>query len=311
MTIPAGYSFSHYLDAKKSVDDRALNTHVWSRLAQCLTGFSRDRPLRILEVGAGTGTMIERMLDTGLLTHAIYTAIDSGEENRNAALKRIRDWADCNEGMRFAEFAELCEESWRLEGPGRHIKVRFYCEDFFDFASRERGKWDLIVASAFLDLVDIRATIPLMLKLLEKGSVFYFPINFDGLTIFEPAIDEEFDERIISLYHKTMDERRINGRPSGDSRAGRHLFSCLKEAGLQVLAAGASDWVVFAGQDGYHDDEAYFLHFILDTIQQALRDSAEIDSGQLHEWICRRHNQVENNELIYVAHQMDFVGIVG
>ncbi len=307
MATSEEYSFAHYLEAKKSVDDRALNRRVWNTLAQCLMKHTPDRPLCILEVGAGTGTMIERMLEDGLLSYAIYTAIDADQENRNVACRRMREWA-AGHGMQFFESSE---DSWLLEGPDVHVQIRFYCEDFFDFASRESGLWDLIVASAFLDLVDISAAIPAMLKLLEKGSVFYFPINFDGLTILEPAIDEAIDERIMNLYHKTMDERRVKGRLSGDSRAGRHLFSRLKEAGMQILDAGSSDWVVFAGKDGYNNDEAYFLHFILDTIGRALQDNQEIDSDQLNEWICKRHRQVENNELIYVAHQMDFVGIIG
>ncbi len=118
------------------------------------------------------------------------------------------------------------------------IEIGFKNEDFFDFASREKGKFDLIIANAFLDLVDIQATLSLMAELLEKGGLFYFTINFDGMTVLEPVIDEELDELILRQYHKTMDERLINGKRSGDSRAGRHLFSCLKEAGMQILDAG-------------------------------------------------------------------------
>ncbi len=58
------------------------------------------------------------------------------------------------------------------------------------------------------------------------------------------------DQKIEDLYHASMDERMTNGVKSGDSRTGRHLFGHLRTAGVDVLAAGASDWVVHAGVDG-------------------------------------------------------------
>ncbi|MCJ7445550.1 MAG: class I SAM-dependent methyltransferase [Methanotrichaceae archaeon] len=263
-----------------------------------------DKPFRILEVGAGIGTMIERILDWNLLEYVIYTAIDAQAENKIQALERLQGWA-----ARCSIRLEV-DSDWILTGINRQIEIKFEIKDFYDFASHENGKWDLIIANAFLDLVDIRSTLPLMIKLIEKESLFYFTINFNGLTILEPVIDKEIDELILNLYHQTMDERLINGKRSGDSQAGRHLISQLKEAGMQILDSGASDWVIFPGQNGYTQEEAYFLHFILNNIQQALEGSSQIGSATLDNWISKRHNQVENNVLIYMAHQIDFVGII-
>ncbi len=307
MTVPEKYSFTRYLEAKKGIDDRSLNGQVWNMLVQQLPKSTTDKPIRILEVGAGIGTMIERMLDERLLDSAIYTAIDEIEENRIRAQERMQAWA-ADHACNLESFPR---DRWDVAGSTGRIEIGFKSEDFFDFASREKGKFDLIIANAFLDLVDIKATLSLMRDLLEKGGLFYFTINFDGITILEPAIDEEMDELILRQYHKTMDERLINGVRSGDSRAGRHLFSCLKEAGMQILDAGASDWVIFAGPNGYRQDETYFLHYILDNMGQALQDCSELNSGRLNDWVSKRHNQVENNELVYIAHQIDFVGING
>jgi SAM-dependent methyltransferase len=298
------YSFTRYLEAKKGIDDRSLNGRVWNELVQRLKRSTPDEPVRILEAGAGIGTMIERMLDEGLLNSAIYIAVDEMEENKIRARERMQAWA-ADHGMIFVEHSV---DKWEISGRNKRIKIGFKNEDFFDFASREKGKFDLIIANAFLDLVDIQATLPVMAELLEKGGLFYFTINFDGLTVLEPAIDEEMDDLILRQYHKTMDERLINGARSGDSRAGRHLFTCLKEAGMQILDAGSSDWVVFAGPNGYRKDETYFLHFIIDNIGQALQDCSKLDASRLNDWISRRHNQVENNDLVYIAHQIDFVG---
>jgi hypothetical protein len=158
--------------------------------------------------------------------------------------------------------------------------------------------------------MDIRSTLPLVFDLLESGGLFYFTINFDGLTLFEPTIDAALDGLIQELYHRSMDERITGGKNSGDSRSGRHLFSYLKSAGAEIIAAGASDWVVHPGLQGYPADEAYFLHFIIHTIEQALQNQPELRSGLLAGWARERHAQIERRELVYIAHQLDFLGRV-
>jgi hypothetical protein len=76
-----------------------------------------------------------------------------------------------------------------------------------------------------------------------------------------------------------------------------------------LLAAGSSDWLVYPGRDGYPQDEAYFLHFIVQTIFLALREQPEIDPLRLADWAACRHEQVEAGELVYIAHQLDFLGV--
>jgi hypothetical protein len=68
--------------------------------------------------------------------------------------------------------------------------------------------------------------------------------------------------------------------------------------------------VVFPGPDGYPGDEAYFLHFIIDTIGRALHEHPELDSGRFQAWIAKRHRQIKSAELTYIAHQLDFIGYI-
>jgi len=148
------------------------------------------------------------------------------------------------------------------------------------------------------------------LSRLAPGGLFYFSLNFDGATIFEPPIDPDLDALVETLYHRTMDTRRHRGRPSGSSRTGRRLFRRLQEAGARLIAAGSSDWVVFPGPDGYPEDEAYLLHFIIDTISQALHGHPELPASRFQAWIDHRHRQIDAQELIYIAHQLDFLGYI-
>jgi SAM-dependent methyltransferase len=249
--------------------------------------------------------MLERMLDWGLLDCAEYKAIDASEENISAAGLRLQERASGERPRLAANPAGLV-----LERHGGRVAAELEAIDLFDLIERDGGRrtWDLLVAHAFLDLVDIPATLPRLFRLLRPGGLFYFTINFDGATLFEPAIDPVFDELVQTLYHHTMDERCTAGQRSGDSRSGRHMFGHLRAAGAQILAAGASDWVVFPGPGGYPADEAYFLHFIVHTLHGALAGHTDLDAERFSAWIAERHAQIERCELVYIAHQLDFVG---
>ena len=308
MAVPTNYSFTRYLAAKKSVDDRALNRHVWQSLRQALPVTTPDLPLRVLEIGAGIGTMVERALEWNLLTHAVYTAIDSAADNIIEARRRLSQWAIA---QRFAMVNEGATQL-RLQRGTQNIGVILDTIDVFDFVAREKNRrtWDLLIAHAFIDLVDVASTLPLLLSLIKPDGFFLFTIVFDGDTVFQPAIDPLFDTHIEQLYHQTMDERTINGQPSGDSQTGRHFFQYFQSTGTELLDAGSSDWVVFPGSRGYPADEAYFLHFIIHTMQTVLSDCPDLDQNRFADWIARRHMQIEAGKLVYIAHQLDFVGRV-
>jgi len=166
----------------------------------------------------------------------------------------------------------------------------------------------VLIANAVLDLVDVPAVLPGLLRLLVPGGVYWFTINYDGESIFAPAHPR--DDQVMRAYHRDMDERIRYGRPAGESRTGRLLFHYLRAAGAPALAAGSSDWVVYPARDGdYPADEAYFLRSILSTIQNALRSREDrVEPADLADWLAVRRRQLAAGELVYIAHQLDFVG---
>jgi SAM-dependent methyltransferase len=278
------YSFARYLAAKRTVDDRALNDAVWQGLRAALSA----GPLDVLEVGAGAGAMLERLAARGLLSAGgRYTAVDADPALIAEAQGRSRDVP-----MPFALETEAA--------------------DVYDYARRMRGRraWDLLIAHAFLDLMDAPRLLPALFGLLRPGGLFYFTINFDGLTVLEPPLEPAFDDSIISLYHQTMDERMVGGHSSGGSRAGRKLLSQIPAAGGAILAAGSSDWIVYPTQGGYPADEAYFLHHILHFFEVSLTRRSELDGERFADWLARRHMQIDAGELIFIAHQIDVYGRV-
>jgi hypothetical protein len=251
---------------------------------------------------------VERLVTRGFLPHAAYTAIDADPEAIAESQRRLPRWMT-DQGFSVTE-----------NMPGRQRFLRQGCDlsveteaiDLLSFMARMRGQraWDLLIAHALLDVLDIPTILPSLLLLLRPGGLFYFTIAFDGATILQPEIDAGLDAQIEALYHQTMDQRRIAGQPAGDSQTGRHLFGHLRAAGTELMDVGSSDWVIFAGPNGYPGDEAYFLHFIIHTIDTALQGHPQLDPECFAAWIAHRHAQVEQGALVYIAHQLDFLGRV-
>jgi hypothetical protein len=287
------HSFPHYLLAKQSVDDRALNKTVIDALKANLPA----EPIAIIEVGAGIGTMLTRLLRWGLVAKTNYILVDEMAGNIAAAREWIPLWA-VEAGL---SVERIEQDLLRVFDQTRDARIQFECADVFDFIKRNRAPADLLIAHAFLDLLPIPESMPKLLSLTK--NLAWLTINFDGVTSLEPLIDAALDERIERLYHATMDARATGG----DSRAGRHLFSHLRKAGAEVLAAGASDWVVHAVNGKYPADEEYFLNFILHFFEESLTGHGELNAADFSNWLKERRAQIERSELVYIAHQMDFL----
>jgi len=287
------YSFPHYLLAKQSVDDRALNKDVLNALKANLP----SQPIHIIEVGAGIGTMLKRLLRWDIVNEAEYVMVDEMMENIEYASDWIPQWAD------ETGFSVKRNGQGQLRVFDENHDVRIWLEraDVFDFIQKNQEPADLLIAHAFLDLLPMPESLPKLLSLTK--SLAWLTINFDGLTTLEPMIDAKLDEQIERLYHETMDTRPMGG----DSKSGRHLFGHLRDVGADILAAGASDWVVHAVNGAYPENEAYFLQFILHFFEESLTGNTDLDPDAFSHWLRERHGQIERGELVYMAHQMDFL----
>ena len=300
------FSFPRYLTSKKTVDDRALNRVVMDTFRDELNAIGVDYP-HILEIGAGIGSMIDRLVDWNIVKRGHYIALDSMEENIVEARRRILEWAS---RRKFQATVHDDGVIGIFSPAGVDLRVEFVNDDIFDYINSmaDGQKFDALLSNAFLDLIDIKSQLPSIMGLLKPDGVYCFTINFDGATVFQPETDPELDARIERLYHQTMDDRITRGAKSGDSRAGRHLFNHLLSNGCSVLEVGASDWVVAPVQSGYRYDEEYFLRFIVETVGEALKTNPGVSSAELSEWLETRRGQIRRHELFYMAHQLDYVG---
>lgn len=285
--------FPRYLLSKQSVDDRALNKDVLTSLRTNLPA----GPVSVVEIGAGIGTMLLRMLRWNVITEGSYTLVDELEENIQFGLAYLPEWAAEN-GF-TAE--QLEPNGWLIKDLTHSVTARFVQADVFEYLSFRPTPADLLVAHAFLDLMPLPVRLPDLLSLTKELA--WLTINFDGVSSLLPEIDPALDRNIERLYHQTMDER-----PSGgDSQTGQKLFGFLPETGAEILAAGASDWVVHPLKGSYPADEAYFLTFVLDFYRESLSQHPELDASDFKQWLQTRHDQIESGQLVFIAHQFDFL----
>ena len=291
------YSNVRYLQSKQPIDDRALNRQVLATLERFLSG--RPATPRVLELGAGVGTMVSRLADWNVLGRAEYTLVDRESESLAAARRHLESWGTVTQSS---------VDAIAVEKDGARLDVEFVCSDLFEFLdSSSRGdRYDLVFANAVLDLTDLEPTLPRIWSALAPGAAYWFTINFDGETIFLP--EHSLDARVVSLYHGTMTADAAGTR-AGHPETGRRLLLAIPRSGASILAAGSSDWVVFPIQGTYPGDEAYFLHHILQTVHTALAGHAALEAGAFAEWMRARHAQVERGELVFIAHQLDVFGL--
>jgi len=258
-----------YLEAKRTVDGRAIDRRVRDRLLDELP----DAP-RIREAGAGTGVTVPRLLDWGV-TAGDYVGVD--RDGDVVALARDRRASECG--------GDPVADGFRVGD----LTVRFEQGDALTAFDGDRA--DLLVAQAFLDLVPIDDALDAFADALKPGGLVYAPITFDGETIFQP--DHPADEAVTAAYHDAID-----ADPGRDARAGRHLLDRCRARDGDLLAAGASDWVV---HPPYPADERHFLATILDFVAEAVESRVE----GADDWLRTRRRQLDAGELSYVAHGYD------
>lgn len=252
-----------YLEAKRALDDRALDRDVLATAFEPLS----DEP-RIAEVGAGTVPMVERLHEWDVLNGGKWVAVDSDAEALRRGRARLLDRPDAaptDAGIVLGD-----------------VDVRLVEADAFEYAARAPPA-DLLVGCAFFDLVD-----PGRLSALASlADRVYAPITYDGTTAFEPADPE--DGAVLAAYREHMRDSRP-GSPDG----GEALRATLST----VETVGASPWRV---EPPYDPGERTVVEHVLGTIEAAVgevgydasawtrRRQAQLEAGRL----CYRAENVD------------------
>ena len=205
--------YARYLAAKTTVDDRALNRHVLAELRRLMPAGAPQ----VLEVGAGLGTMVARLMDWGAVGAGEYILLDADRQLLDCSRRWLRDWAAAR-GLR----SDLLPDGLRVGD----LRVRLVHAELGSYLEAAHGALaDVLIANAVLDLVDVPAVLPGLLRLLVPGGVYWFTINYDGESIFAPG--HPHDDQVMQAYHRDMDERvRYGRRPGKAERAAACFTTC-------------------------------------------------------------------------------------
>ena len=231
------------------------------------------------------------MLEKNILPDTVeFTAIDSDPENIHTALKNLPEWS-----KKLGWQSEQIENGYQLIQASKSIRVELIQMDVFEFLKNQRQekRWDLVVANAFLDLIDVSGFLSNLRSKMNSECLLYFTINYDGLTIFEPEVDRFLDEKITGMFNASMDRNQAESRFREGSRTGRHLLPRLRESGCEILEAGSSDWIVFARNKGYLPEEVVLLNAILSMVEKESAQSTDVDSGEFSSWLKTRQRQIK------------------
>jgi hypothetical protein len=299
------YDYARYLSAKKTVDQRAFDRRVWGTFTDHVNRSAErsTHPVRILEVGGGVGATIPRLIAACPGTSLDYTMVELEPGNVQAARQTLLTWADDND----VTLSESGDTTLRLSYQETTVDVDLIHGDMFEFLDRDVSSYyTAVIGQAIFDVVDLPYAVQLLTQHLEPGGMCYAPVHFDGMTAFEPTMDDrqggsELDDRIVDLYHASMRRQDTDG-----ARSGRDLLTAFRSNGVPIVAAGGSDWIVLGTpDDGYPADEAYFLQCILHFVEEELTGDADLSSDDLDTWLHTRRQQIADGKLIFVSHHLD------
>lgn len=290
-------AFADYLEAKFDLDERSLNREV---RAGCLAALRLLPELRCLDVGAGTGATVRRLLAAGLDLPIALTAID-----RDPLLLGIAR-EDAAQRLR-AQGRDISVEAGEVHAAGHpSMALQFHACEFQDY--RPERPCNLVTAHAFLDIVPLADALRLFADWLEPGGYLYASLNYDGGTTLLPTGDDAaFEATLIEYYHETMERRRVDGKAIGGAHCGRRLYRALPEHGFDILACGSSDWSITPFFGEYRGGDAACLQALLDMIGGEAQRSGLFDAGRLERWRDDRARCLREGRLGLVAHQLDLL----
>lgn len=206
----SGFS-TDWLELRAGADARARDPSLIARLAAHLG----ERPLRILDLGAGTGASLRALAPRiGAAQHWVLADGDA------ALLARARPVAGATLERREVDLAA-------------------------GLAALFEPAPDLVTASAFFDLCGAAWIDRLAACVASAGATLYAALTYDGREVWAPA--HPLDTEVLAAFHADQRRDKGLGRALGPDAHG-YLCDRLRALGYRVREAG-SDWQLAQPRD--------------------------------------------------------------
>ena len=152
------FDYPAYLIAKKAVDDQSLNQQVWATMHHWIKNRQATvSKIKILEVGAGIGTMIERFLDEELVKDSVYTAIEQEVHFKENAFNYLNNL--------YKYTINVDGENWYIENRYCKTTVKWVTGDATNINEIiDEHDYDIVISHAVIDLMPVPVFLPLLFK---------------------------------------------------------------------------------------------------------------------------------------------------
>lgn len=252
-------SLSRWLALREAADAAARSVALTQALAGRLT---RDRPLRILDLGSGTGSNVRYL--------ARY-------------LRHDQDWLLVDADAALLADARAQMSAWPVRSGARlHIETRQLNLGELDGLEIFSGR-HLVTASALLDLVSDTWLDALAKQCRAAGAIALFSLTYNGHSSCEPAEPEDEAIRLLMNRHQKANDKGF-GRAAGPG-AVASAERAFAAAGYRVERA-ASDWRL--------SPEARELQrALISGWAEAAREIAPEQTTMIEDWLDRRLAHVD------------------
>ena len=255
-------SLADWLHLREPADTTARSKTLTKAVADSL---SRARPLRVLDLGTGTGSNV-RYLAPRLPTPQRWLVVDRDP----ALLAKVRaPIASCEIETRAAELGALDDPSL--------------------FAGR-----DLVTASALLDLVSDSWLARLAARCRAAGAAVLFALNYDGRSHCAPIEPE--DAEILTLFNRHQRQSDKGFGPASGPDATDNAAKHFADAGYRVLRE-SSNWFLAP-------DARELQRQLIEGWAEASEEIAPDRAPMIRAWLARRLAHVNaGRSHIIVCHE--------
>ncbi|MFO8231308.1 MAG: class I SAM-dependent methyltransferase [Longimonas sp.] len=280
------FNYPRYLKALQSVSARAQSDVLYQRFIEALVARADETkaPLRLLEIGAGRGDQMQRILDD-MATHDTavhYTALEPQSENRAVT--------------------ESVAEAYAT--PPHTVTVQ--PTSLLDVTTGDEISYDAIVARSVLDLMPLHEALTTIEALIPENGLLYAPLTFAMGTKLAPypsARTASTEHKIASIYHNSVYQKT---ELEDGAYPPQEIVHWANKRNARVAMRG-SDWVIAPSKKTYVQDEAYALQSILAFMHDEAEQLDTIPHPDLDSWWATRMRMLHNNTLIYTANQFDLL----
>lgn len=285
-----GFSES-WLSLREPADHAARNADLTDQLK---VWNQAKGELRILEMGAGTGSNLRYLIPLlGREQHWQVLDNDPGLIDRLPQL--LKPWA-ASLGATIAEDGKLLRIEHKSFSAIIHCNIVDLSDDLKNIAIDDT---DLITASALLDLTSADWLSKLARFITSLQCACLFTLNYNGQIQWRPK--DENDATITALLNQHQLTNKGFGKAAGPL-AGQCLVTALKENGRQVATAD-SNW-----QIGPESDQ--LQQAIIDGWESAAREQDAGKTPLIEQWHASRTAAIKARTSSLTVGHIDVLSLV-